>query len=151
MIKSSSEYKMKAQRLQAQFIAKRESEQARIQSTNGNKQFLVGKSQTSFLLPTAVQKYYDQWGRIASRHEHWSTPDYYHEADEKMRRRAVLELKQKVLSERQEKLKILLQAETAQLDNEVKGKFIHYVINQPGLSQTGKSDRSLRIKRLIYE
>jgi hypothetical protein len=117
---------MKGQRLQAHFIKKREIEQQKVQQTNGKQirenRFLVGKSQTIFLLLTAVQKYYDQWGRITSRHEHWSTPEYYHEAEEKMRKRMELEEKQKMLSERQERLKAQLLAETVQLDKEMRGE-----------------------------
>jgi hypothetical protein len=69
----------------------------------------------------AVQKYYDQWGRITSRHEHWSTPEYYHEAEEKMRKRMETEEKQRQLGERQERLRATLAEEKKQLDNEMLG------------------------------
>lgn len=83
----------------------------------------MGKHQTNFLLPSAVQKYYDQWGRITSRHEHWSTPEYYHEAEEKLRKRMEGEEKKKVLVERQEKLRAQLLEEKKRLDNEMQGNF----------------------------
>lgn len=84
--------------------------------------FFMGKFSNNFLLFPAVQKYYDQWGRIASRHEHWSTPEYYHEAEEKIRKRQVLEEKQNQLSVRQARLKTQFTAETVQLDNELRGQ-----------------------------
>lgn len=88
-----------------------------------NKQnFSMGKLTNNFLLLPAVQKYYDQWGRIASRHEHWSTPEYYHEAEEKIRKRQELEEKQSRLGIRQERLKSQLTAETVQLENELRGQ-----------------------------
>ncbi|CRL01534.1 CLUMA_CG014422, isoform A [Clunio marinus] len=92
---------MKGQRLQAYFVKKREIEQTKIQQTKD------------------VQKYYDQWGRITARHEHWSTPSYYQEAGEKMRKRLEEEEKQKKLIERQERLKVLLAKEASQFDNEM--------------------------------
>lgn len=84
--------------------------------------FSMGKISNKFLLFPAVQKYYDQWGRIASRHEHWSTPEYYHEAEEKVRKRQEQEEKQSRLSVRQERLKTQLTAETVQQDSELRGQ-----------------------------
>lgn len=81
----------------------------------------MGKLQTKKFFFPDVQKYYDQWGRITSRHEHWSTPNYYHESEEKMRKRTAAEQKQKLLKERQDKLKKFLLSETNQLDNEIRG------------------------------
>lgn len=82
----------------------------------------MGNVTNNFLLLPAVQKYYDQWGRITSRHEHWSTPEYYQEAEAKLQKRLELEEKQKTLSGRQERLKTQLNIETVSLDNELKGK-----------------------------
>lgn len=79
------------------------------------------RNQTNFLLLAAVQKYYDQWGRIASRHEHWSTPSYYHDAEEKLRKQTEGDEKRKQLTERQEILRLLLAEEKKQLDNEIAG------------------------------
>ena len=61
-------------------------------------------------------------GRITSRHESWSTPDYYQISEEKMKKRLEMETKQKLLTERQERLKAELAQESVQLDNEMKGK-----------------------------
>lgn len=91
--------------------------------------FSVGKVVNKFLLLSAVQKYYDQWGRITTRHEHWSAPEYYQEAEAKLRKRLELEEKQKTLSERQERLKTQLTSETVLLDNELKGKYLDNEMN----------------------
>lgn len=116
---------MKGQRLQAQFIRKRDIEQAKIQRTSGKQKVnsTRGKVNSFGVFFSAVQKYYDHWGRVTSRHEHWSTPDYYQEAEDKMRKRLESEEKQKTLSERQERLKALLNAEIVQFEKETKGGF----------------------------
>lgn len=123
---------MKSQRLQAQFIRKREIEQQRFSQTNGKHKMLIKsifdeKITNNVSFPSAVQKYYDQWGRITSRHEHWSTPEYYHEAEEKLKKQLALEEKQKKLTERQERLKSLLTKEIVQLDNELKGRLLNVI------------------------
>lgn len=125
---------MKAQRLQAQFIKKREIEQAKIQQTNG-KQSFPWEMRKCYIYDfvysdTAVHRYYDQWGRITSRHEHWSTPQYYQESEEKLRKRLEQEEKQKMLTERQEKLRVQLAEDTKLLDIELKGR------SQKGVSVT---------------
>jgi hypothetical protein len=70
----------------------------------------------------ALQKYYDKWSRITSIHEHWSTPEYLKESEEKLRKRLEQEEKQTHLAERQNRLKKILDDETKQLNAEVQGK-----------------------------
>ncbi|CAO1357388.1 unnamed protein product [Diamesa hyperborea] len=95
---------MKGARIQAQFIKRRDSEQKQFERTNEQR------------------NYYDKWGRITSRHEHWTTPEYYKEADEKLQKIKLAEEKQKELEERKEKLRTLLAEEKQRLDREVSAK-----------------------------
>ena len=97
---------MKTARLQAHFARKREEEQLKIETS------------------TAAQKYYDKWGRINSRHEQWSTPEYYQNAEAKHAKRHELELKQKRLVERQDKLRKLLNEEKSNYEIAMKGKYL---------------------------
>lgn len=85
----------------------------------------MGNPQDVYFLFTAVQRYYDQWGRITSRHEHWSTPEYYQDSEEKVRKRLEQEEKQKKLAERQERLKAQLMEEIKLLDTELKGEYLN--------------------------
>ena len=94
---------MKTARLQAHFARKREEEQHKIETS------------------TAAQKYYDKWGRITSRHENWSTPEYYEKNEAKHAKRLELEEKQKRLVERQEKLRTLLNEEKKIYEIAMKG------------------------------
>lgn len=94
---------MKTARLQAHFARKREEEQLKIETS------------------TAAQKYYDKWGRINSRHENWSTPEYYEKAEAKNAKRLELEQKRKDLVERQERLRTLLNEENRNYEIAMKG------------------------------
>ena len=66
-----------------------------------------------------MKHYFDYCGRIASQHEHWSLST--EQAEEKFRLQQEQLEKQRLLNERQEKLKALLQTENAQYDLEMKG------------------------------
>ena len=94
---------MKGARIQAQFIKRRDSEQKQFERTNEQR------------------NYYDKWGRITTRHEHWTTPEYYKEADEKLQKIKLAQEKQIELEERKEKLRTLLAEEKQRLDREVSG------------------------------
>lgn len=69
-----------------------------------------------------MQKYYNQWERITSRHEHWSTPEYLQDADEKLQKQMQQTKGAESLSQRQLKLSALLSSEAGQLDSEMKDK-----------------------------
>lgn len=94
----------KTQHLQAMFARRREMEHMHIEKTQ------------------AVNKYYDHWGKVTSRYENWTTPEYYQQAEEKLQRSKNEKEKQKQLAERREKLAHLLQMEKEQYDLEIKEK-----------------------------
>uniref|UniRef100_A0A182YHW0 Uncharacterized protein n=1 Tax=Anopheles stephensi TaxID=30069 RepID=A0A182YHW0_ANOST len=60
---------MRSAKLQAALVKRREAEQIKYQKS------------------AAVERYYDQWGRITSRYESWTTPQYYREAEQALRKR----------------------------------------------------------------
>lgn len=60
--------------------------------------------------------------RITSLHEHWSTPEYLQESEEKMRKRMEFDERQKLLGDRQLRLRKLLDDETKKLSEEVQGE-----------------------------
>uniref|UniRef100_A0A182TC39 Trichoplein keratin filament-binding protein n=1 Tax=Anopheles maculatus TaxID=74869 RepID=A0A182TC39_9DIPT len=59
---------MRSAKLQAALVKRREAEQIKYQKS------------------AAVERYYDQWGRITSRYESWTTPQYYREAEQALRK-----------------------------------------------------------------
>uniref|UniRef100_A0A1I8NWM0 Trichoplein keratin filament-binding protein n=1 Tax=Stomoxys calcitrans TaxID=35570 RepID=A0A1I8NWM0_STOCA len=95
---------MKAQHLQAMFARRREMEHMHIERTQ------------------AVNKYFDHWGKVTSRFENWTTPEYYKQAEEKLQRSKQEKEKQKQLSERKEKLALLFDQEKEQYDMELREK-----------------------------
>ena len=68
-----------------------------------------------------MHAYYARFARITSRHEHWSAPEYYQEAEEKLRKQIEAEKFRKELTARQEKLKVQLAKEAKQMDDEMRG------------------------------
>lgn len=120
---------MKAQRIQAEFIRKRDLQHAYRERTNCKLNLIDFIEQVQdkcniFLLfsSSAVQKYYDNMNRITSLHEHWSTPEYLQESEEKMRKRLEFDERQKLLGDRQLRLRKLLDDETKKLSEEVQGE-----------------------------
>ncbi|XP_052868685.1 trichoplein keratin filament-binding protein [Anopheles cruzii] len=91
---------MRSAKLQAALVKRREAEQIKYQKS------------------AAVERYYDQWGRITSRFESWTTPQYYREAEEALRKREDDKRKAGALEARRERLKELLARESEQLKKE---------------------------------
>uniref|UniRef100_A0A182NQT0 Trichoplein keratin filament-binding protein n=1 Tax=Anopheles dirus TaxID=7168 RepID=A0A182NQT0_9DIPT len=92
---------MRSAKLQAALVKRREAEQIKYQKS------------------AAVERYYDQWGRITSRYESWTTPQYYREAEEALRKREHEKKKQEALECKRNRLKELLQKENEQLQKEM--------------------------------
>lgn len=67
-----------------------------------------------------MHKYYNQWERITSRHEHWSTPEYIQGAEEKLKKRNQETDGAEIMNQRQTKLAALLSTEAGQFDTEMK-------------------------------
>ncbi|KAG5676283.1 hypothetical protein PVAND_006131 [Polypedilum vanderplanki] len=93
---------MKGQRIQAEFVRKREIEQQRKQQTEN------------------VRRYYDKWGKITSLHEHWTSDEFYREFDEKRKQERLAEEKQKQLEARKERFRAQLAEEKRQFELELK-------------------------------
>ncbi|XP_049538435.1 trichohyalin [Anopheles darlingi] len=92
---------MRSAKLQAALVKRREAEQIKFQKS------------------AAVERYYDQWGRITSRFESWTTPQYYREAEEALRKREDVKRKEEALTGRRDRLKALLTAENESLQKEI--------------------------------
>ncbi|XP_058059322.1 golgin subfamily A member 6-like protein 25 [Anopheles bellator] len=92
---------MRSAKLQAALVKRREAEQIKYQKS------------------AAVERYYDQWGRITSRFESWTTPQYYREAEEALRKREDDKRKAEALDTKRERLKELLARENEQLKKEM--------------------------------
>uniref|UniRef100_A0A182VW15 Trichoplein keratin filament-binding protein n=1 Tax=Anopheles minimus TaxID=112268 RepID=A0A182VW15_9DIPT len=92
---------MRSAKLQAALVKRREAEQIKYQKS------------------AAVERYYDQWGRITSRYESWTTPQYYREAEQALRKREDEKKKQEALECKRKRLKDLLQKENEQLQKEM--------------------------------
>nr|XP_040228306.2 trichohyalin [Anopheles coluzzii] len=92
---------MRSAKLQAALVKRREAEQIKYQKS------------------AAVERYYDQWGRITSRYESWTTPKYYREAEEALRKREDEKKKQEALESKRARLKELLQKENEELQKEM--------------------------------
>lgn len=96
---------MRSAKLQAALVKRREAEQIKFQKS------------------AAVERYYDQWGRITSRFESWTTPEYYREAEEALRKREDEKRKEEALLTRRERLKALLTSEHESLQKEMEGNW----------------------------
>ncbi|XP_058984518.1 trichohyalin [Musca domestica] len=94
----------KAQQLQAMFARRREMEHMHIERTQ------------------AVNKYYDHWGKVTTRFENWTTPEYYKQAEEKMQRSKEEKEKQKQMEVRRRKLTELFENEREQYNLEMKDR-----------------------------
>ena len=73
---------------------------------------------------SAVNKYYDQWGKITTRYESWTKPQYYREAEEGHAKRLEEKRKMENLSKRRQKLKAQLNEENERYQNEMKGDLL---------------------------
>ena len=115
---------MKAAQLQAQFIRKREIEQQKIQETESKGLFkdLHKRLYLIFLFFQDIRKYYDRWGKITSHHEHWSSPEFYREAEKKLEHQKEAENKQKELEDRKQRSRDKLAEEKKQFEQELKRK-----------------------------
>ncbi|XP_055607775.1 trichoplein keratin filament-binding protein-like [Uranotaenia lowii] len=96
---------MKCAKLQAALAKRREAEQLKIQKS------------------AAVERYYDQWNRITSRYESWNSPEFYRQGEEAQRKKDEQAKKEAEAAERREKLRIQLQQEKDNFQQELKEKF----------------------------
>ncbi|KAG4065896.1 hypothetical protein HA402_012574 [Bradysia odoriphaga] len=84
---------MRGSKLHSAFVRRREIEQIKIDKS------------------AAVDKYFDKWGKITSRFEQWTAPEFYKQADEVNKQRELDKIKNESLESRREKLKKLLDDE----------------------------------------
>lgn len=96
---------MRGTKLYSAFVRRRENEQM--------------KSEKS----AAVDKYFDKWGKITSRHEQWTAPEFYKHADEVNKQRELEKNKNENLEYRREKLKKLLDDEKNEEEIRMKGGY----------------------------
>lgn len=94
---------MRASKLHSAFVRRREIEQIKIDKS------------------AAVDKYFDKWGKITSRFEQWTAPEFYKHADELNKQRALDKIKNESLERRREKLKKLLDGEKCEHEMSMKG------------------------------
>lgn len=108
--------------LQEVFARKRETEQLRTEKNS------------------AVAQYYDKWGRITSRFENWTTPEYYEKSDQQLRLEEEKKNAQEETILRREKLRDLLAGEKAAWERELKEQ--HRMKSRLGTnaSSVGKHD-----------
>lgn len=99
---------MKASKLHSAFVRRREIEQLKIEKS------------------AAVDKYFDKWGKITSRFEQWTAPEYYKQADEVNKQRELDKIKNDSLESRRNKLKKLLDDERRDQEMIVKGEVIFF-------------------------
>uniref|UniRef100_A0A336LL12 CSON010525 protein n=1 Tax=Culicoides sonorensis TaxID=179676 RepID=A0A336LL12_CULSO len=92
---------MNAAKMHAASIRKREAQQMKIEKS------------------AAINNYFDKWGKITSRFEHWTTPEYYKEMEDGLQKEKENLLKKEKLEARQEKLKALFELENEQYNMEV--------------------------------
>lgn len=108
--------------LQEVFARKRETEQLRTEKNS------------------AVAQYYDKWGRITTRFENWTTPEYYEKSDQQMRLEAEEKRRHEEAVGRRERLRDLLAREKAAWEGELKEQL--RTKSRPGIkaSSAGKHD-----------
>lgn len=94
---------MRGSKLHSAFVRRREIEQIKIEKS------------------AAVDKYFDKWGKITSRFEQWTAPEFYKQADEVNKQRELDKIKNETLESRREKLKQLLDNEKSEQEMIVKG------------------------------
>lgn len=94
---------MRGSKLHSAFVRRREIEQMKIEKS------------------AAVDKYFDKWGKITSRFEQWTAPEFYKQADEVNKQRELDKIKNETLENRREKLKKLLDDEKHEQEAIMKG------------------------------
>lgn len=94
---------MRGSKLHSAFVRRREIEQIKIDKS------------------AAVDKYFDKWGKITSRFEQWTAPEFYKQADEVNKQRELDKIKNQSLENRREKLKKLLDDDKCEQEMCLKG------------------------------
>ncbi|KAH8382748.1 hypothetical protein KR009_005065 [Drosophila setifemur] len=67
----------------------------------------------------AVNSYYDHWGKVTSRFQNWTNKEYYEKADQQLQSKRDQQEKQVALSERQQRLRRLLDSEAEAYNSEM--------------------------------
>lgn len=67
-----------------------------------------------------MAQYYDKWGRITSRFENWTTPEYYEKSDQQIRREEEQKRRKEQILVRREQLRDLMATEKAAWEKELK-------------------------------
>ncbi|XP_036322473.1 trichoplein keratin filament-binding protein [Rhagoletis pomonella] len=87
--------------MQALFARRREIEHDRVERT------------------AAVNRYYDHWGKVTSRFENWTNPEYYKNAEEQLKQRREKREKEQQQHKRRERLRELFEKEKAMYEREL--------------------------------
>lgn len=69
------------------------------------------------------RRYYDKWGKINSVHEHWNSPEFNYNSENKRKLEKLAEEKKQKLEERKEIFRKQLAEEKRQFELELKGNF----------------------------
>ncbi|XP_067644915.1 trichoplein keratin filament-binding protein [Eurosta solidaginis] len=92
---------IRSHQIQALLARRREAEHERIERT------------------AAVDRYYDHWGRVTTRFENWTNPEYYKNADEQLKQRREKREKELKQCERRKRLRDLFEKEKAVHEREM--------------------------------
>ena len=101
---ASAQQRLAATALQEVYARKRETEQLRSEKNS------------------AVAQYFDKWGRITSRFENWTAPEYYEKSDHQLRVGEEEKKKEQDIQQRREKLRTLYNEEKEAWEKEIKEK-----------------------------
>ncbi|XP_028893681.1 trichoplein keratin filament-binding protein [Zeugodacus cucurbitae] len=91
---------VRSHQIQALFARRREIEHDRIERT------------------AAVNRYYDHWGKVTTRFENWTKPEYYKNAEEQLKQRREKREKELQQYERRERLRELFEKEKMMYEKE---------------------------------
>ncbi|EDV43203.1 uncharacterized protein Dana_GF18372, isoform B [Drosophila ananassae] len=92
----------------------------------------------------AVNSYYDHWGKVTSRFENWTNKEYYEKADQRLQTRREQSEKQAALSERQARLRRLLESESESFDGEMERRRRPREPGGGDLQMLGRVNQSLK-------
>uniref|UniRef100_A0A0K8V374 Trichoplein keratin filament-binding protein n=1 Tax=Bactrocera latifrons TaxID=174628 RepID=A0A0K8V374_BACLA len=92
---------VRSHQIQALFARRREIEHDRIERT------------------AAVNRYYDHWGKVTTRFENWTKPEYYKNAEEQLKQRREKREKEMQQFERRERLRELFDKEKIMYEREM--------------------------------
>nr|XP_014091174.2 trichoplein keratin filament-binding protein [Bactrocera oleae]XP_014091175.2 trichoplein keratin filament-binding protein [Bactrocera oleae]XP_014091177.2 trichoplein keratin filament-binding protein [Bactrocera oleae]XP_036233243.1 trichoplein keratin filament-binding protein [Bactrocera oleae]XP_036233244.1 trichoplein keratin filament-binding protein [Bactrocera oleae]XP_036233245.1 trichoplein keratin filament-binding protein [Bactrocera oleae]XP_036233246.1 trichoplein keratin filame len=92
---------VRSHQIQALFARRREIEHDRIERT------------------AAVNRYYDHWGKVTTRFENWTKPEYYKNAEEQLKQRRETREKEMQQLERRERLRELFEKEKMLYEREM--------------------------------